>query len=188
MAGGTAATGTVVLNSAAPAGGLVVPLSDNSTAVTVPASVTVPAGATSATFPVNTERGDGGHHRHDLGHAGHDAERHAGGDAEPRPRPSTFVSLTTQNVVGGGSATGRVVLSAAALPGGAVVTLTSDSPAVTVPASVTVPADAVAVLVPRDHQSGDGHDGGDHHRLVRGHAQSIRLNVSPRRRARCWPR
>ena len=54
VTGGTALQGTVELNSMAPAGGLVVALSDNSTAVTVPASVTVPAGATSATFPVTT--------------------------------------------------------------------------------------------------------------------------------------
>src|SRR5207248_5460054 len=51
---GTSVQGTVELNSMAPAGGLIVTLSDNSSAVTVPASVTVPAGATSATFPVTT--------------------------------------------------------------------------------------------------------------------------------------
>lgn len=53
--GGDAATGTVTLTAAAPAGGLQVPLSsDDPAAATVPASVTVPAGATSITFPIAT--------------------------------------------------------------------------------------------------------------------------------------
>ena len=53
--GGTPVTGTVTLNAAAPAGGFVVALSsDNPAAATVPASVTVPAGAKSASFPVTT--------------------------------------------------------------------------------------------------------------------------------------
>jgi hypothetical protein len=53
--GGTPATGTVTLTSAAASGGFVVALSsDNPAVATVPASVTVPAGASSATFPVAT--------------------------------------------------------------------------------------------------------------------------------------
>lgn len=53
--GGASATGIVSLSGPAPAGGAVVTLSSNKPAVaTVPSSVTVPAGATSASFPVNT--------------------------------------------------------------------------------------------------------------------------------------
>jgi hypothetical protein len=52
--GGTSSTGTVTLQSAAPAGGAVVQLFSSDAAATVPASVTVPAGASSATFPVTT--------------------------------------------------------------------------------------------------------------------------------------
>jgi len=53
--GGTPSTGRVTLVSSAPAGGVVVPLvSDNTVAATVPASVTVPAGATSVTFTITT--------------------------------------------------------------------------------------------------------------------------------------
>jgi hypothetical protein len=52
---GSAATGTVTLTSAAATGGFVVTLSsDNTVAATVPPSVTVPAGSTSATFTVST--------------------------------------------------------------------------------------------------------------------------------------
>jgi|SRR5688572_5242342 len=50
------ATGTVILNGAAPRGGAVVTLTVSgaeSRALIVPASVTVPAGSRSATFPVS---------------------------------------------------------------------------------------------------------------------------------------
>ena len=53
--GGRSTTGTVTLSAAAPAGGVVITLSSSNTGLaTVPASVTIPAGATSATFTVNT--------------------------------------------------------------------------------------------------------------------------------------
>ena len=51
---GTSSTGTATLQSAAPSGGAVVQLFSSAAAASVPASVTVPAGATSATFPVTT--------------------------------------------------------------------------------------------------------------------------------------
>ena len=55
VVGGDPVTGTVRLTAAAPAGGFTVALrSDNTNAATVPASVTVPAGSTSANFPVTT--------------------------------------------------------------------------------------------------------------------------------------
>ncbi len=47
---GRTSTGTVTLTAPAPAGGLIVTLASASTTVSVPASVTVPAGLTSATF------------------------------------------------------------------------------------------------------------------------------------------
>jgi len=52
--GGTPSTGTVTLSGPAPAGGAQVALSSNNSAASVPSSVIVPAGATSATFRVNT--------------------------------------------------------------------------------------------------------------------------------------
>ncbi len=47
---GASVQGTVTLSSPAPSGGVIVDLSANSTEVTVPSSVTIAAGATSATF------------------------------------------------------------------------------------------------------------------------------------------
>jgi hypothetical protein len=51
------ATGTVTISAAAPTGGFVVDLtSDNPAAATVPPAVTVPSGASRATFPVTTKQ------------------------------------------------------------------------------------------------------------------------------------
>lgn len=53
--GGNGSTGTVTLDAAAPVGGVTVALaSSNTTAATVPASVTIAEGATAATFTVTT--------------------------------------------------------------------------------------------------------------------------------------
>jgi hypothetical protein len=52
--GGQSSTGTVTLTGPAPAGGARVFLSSDDGAARVPSSVTVPAGATSATFTINT--------------------------------------------------------------------------------------------------------------------------------------
>ncbi|MCU1330505.1 MAG: hypothetical protein JWN34_5875 [Bryobacterales bacterium] len=54
VVGGSAVTGTVALSGAAPAGGGLIALTSSSGVATVPASVTIPAGATSAAFSVTT--------------------------------------------------------------------------------------------------------------------------------------
>src|SRR5439155_21258100 len=55
VTGGSPSTGTLTLSGPAASGGAAVSLSsDNTTAATVPASVTVAAGASSATFTVST--------------------------------------------------------------------------------------------------------------------------------------
>ncbi|HEV3469852.1 MAG TPA: M12 family metallo-peptidase [Pyrinomonadaceae bacterium] len=53
-AGGAPVTGTVTLSAAAPANGAVVTLSDNLSATTLPASVTVPGGKTSQSFTITS--------------------------------------------------------------------------------------------------------------------------------------
>ena len=58
LTGGATSTGVVTSTQTAPAGGLVVTLSSSNTAVaTVPASVTIAAGASSASFTVSTSAG-----------------------------------------------------------------------------------------------------------------------------------
>ena len=54
LGGAQSSTGTVTLTAPAPAGGAQVALSSNNSAAQVPSSVTVPAGATTATFTVGT--------------------------------------------------------------------------------------------------------------------------------------
>ena len=55
VVGGTPATGTVALSAPAPSGGAIVSLaSSNASVASVPSSVTVAAGASTATFPVTT--------------------------------------------------------------------------------------------------------------------------------------
>ncbi len=58
VVGGSSTQGTVTLSGAAPSGGVAVSLSDNSAATGVPASVTVPAGSSSAAFEITTSTVD----------------------------------------------------------------------------------------------------------------------------------
>jgi hypothetical protein len=55
--GGASSTGTVTLSAAAPSRGVIVTLSSSQTSVAVvPSAITVPAGATGATFTISTKR------------------------------------------------------------------------------------------------------------------------------------
>jgi hypothetical protein len=144
--GGAKSKGTVTLNGKAPAGGVVVTLSSGDPSATVPASVKVAAGATSATFtiktnPVSTTAGP-----FNISASYHGVTRSA---------PLTVVAVTVSSltispasVVGGGAAEGTVVLTAKAPAGGVVVTLSSTNPSASVPASVTVPAGKTSAKFP----------------------------------------
>jgi hypothetical protein len=138
VVGGNNSTGTVRLGAAAPTGGAVVTLSSSNTAAaTVPASVTVPAGSTSATFTVTT-----------LGVAANTTSIITGtlGVSASATLTVTAASLSSvtrspSSVVGGNNSTGTVTLNGAAPPSGAVVTLSSsNTSAAQVPASVTIVA------------------------------------------------
>jgi hypothetical protein len=80
VVGGDTATGTVTLSAAASSGGFVIDLtSDNTTAATVPPSVTVPAGSTRTTFPITTQQVSNAQSAVIIGTVGSDfsTERHA---------------------------------------------------------------------------------------------------------------
>ena len=143
MVGGASATGSVTLSSPAPAGGAVVALSkafSNGAAgtvpATVPASVTVPAGQTTASFSIGTSAVT----------ATTNVRISAAFNGASLATDITLFPLLAQvsfpgNVPGGSPATGTVTLSAAAPAGGASVALSSANPSLAaVPASVTVPA------------------------------------------------
>jgi hypothetical protein len=148
VVGGNPSTGTVTLSGAAPAGGVVVTLSSsNSSAASVPGSVTVPAGASSVTFPIVTSAVAASTSvTVSASYAG--ATRTATLTVS-RGTVISSVTVSPSTVVGGNPSTGTVTLSGSAPAGGAVVTLSSSNSSVaSVPGSVTVPAGAISATFP----------------------------------------
>ncbi len=138
ITGGSTSTGTVTLQVAAPTGGAVVSLASSNTSVaSVPASVTVAAGATSATFTV-TSLAVTAAQTSTITATYNNVPRTAVVTVSPISVSS--VTLSPTSVAGGVSSTGTVTLTTAAPSTGFVVNLKSSSTSATVPASVTVAA------------------------------------------------
>jgi len=146
VTGGDSSTGTVTLSGPAPSGGAQVALSSNDTSVaTVPSSVTVAAGATSATFTVSTSAVTASTTvTISASYAG--VTKTASLIVNPAPPPTlTSLTLSPTSATGGNSSTGTVTLSGPAPSGGAQVALSSSNTSVaTVPSSVTVAAGATS--------------------------------------------
>jgi subtilisin family serine protease len=141
--GGNSSTGTVTLSSAAPSGGVVVSLASSNTSLApVPASVAIPAGATSATFGVKTSAVSSTTTVTITGsYAG--VQQSALLTVTPaQSGPSlTSLILNPTSVTGGSPSTGTVALNGPAPAGGAMVSLSSSNSAVAVvPSSVTIAA------------------------------------------------
>lgn len=140
VTGGSPSTATVIMSEPAPAGGISVPLSSNSSFAAVPSSVMVAAGSTTGSFTVTTTAVASSLSAaitatyNGASAAGPLTIMPGGGGT------SFTLSLTPPSVTGGSSATGTVTLSAPAPAGGITVALSSSSSSVTVPASVVVPA------------------------------------------------
>ncbi|MCL6535801.1 MAG: S8 family peptidase [Armatimonadetes bacterium] len=146
VVGGNSSTGTVTLTAPAPSGGFVVNLSSSNTNIaTVPSTVTVPAGATSANFTVSTRAVSSATSVTITASAG-SVSRTATLTVNPSSSNVTLQSLTISptSVWGGRSATGTVTLSGPAPAGGVVVQLRSSSSRASVPSTVTVPAGATS--------------------------------------------
>src|SRR5437870_3188366 len=132
--------GTVMLSGLAPAGGTQVTLSSSSALASIPPSVAVPAGSTTATFTINTSAvATSTVITISASYAG--ASKSASLTVTPPLLPMvSSLTLNPTSVVGGvQSSTGTVTLSGPAPTGGAQVTLSSSNGAASVPASVTVP-------------------------------------------------
>src|SRR5205814_1397889 len=142
VTGGDSSTGTVTLSGPAPSGGAQVALSSNDTSVaTVPSSVTVAAGATSATFTVSTSAVTASTTvTISASYAGVTKTASLTVNPTAPPTPTlTSLTLSPTSVTGGNSSTGMVTLSGPAPSGGAQVALSSsDTSVATVPSSVTV--------------------------------------------------
>ncbi|HEX3476729.1 MAG TPA: IPT/TIG domain-containing protein [Kofleriaceae bacterium] len=143
--GGEITTDTITLREPAPPGGGVVLLHSDSTAATVPASVTVPAGASSDTFALSIAQPA-------TTQTVHVSATYYGIASSTvtftvLPAAAVRLSLSPSSVVGPGSSTATVSLCAAAPTPGAAVMLASNSTVASVPASVTVPAGSVSATV-----------------------------------------
>lgn len=145
VTGGTTSQGTASLTSAAPSGGAVVTLSSSNTSVaTVPASVTVPAGAFSATFTVSTVSVTAPTSITISGAFGGATRSATLTVTPPAPASLSTVAVSPASVTGGASSQGTVTLTSPAQPGGFAISLSSNNSAATVPASVTVPQGATS--------------------------------------------
>jgi uncharacterized protein (TIGR03790 family) len=134
IVGGTGSTGTITLSAPAPSGGTSFSLSARA-GVTVPPTVIVAAGATKASFPVTTA----------VVTASQGTIITATGPVTLEntiltdPLLGTFVPAVSSTMAGYPVSV-TVVLNGRAPVGGAVIALSSDTPVITVPGSVTVPA------------------------------------------------
>jgi hypothetical protein len=140
--GGPDAIGSFKLDDFAPLGGKVVTLTSSNTAVaTVPASVTVNAGLKAKSFTISTQVvtvATAVTIKATLGTSQKTAV------ITLQPPALAKLQVTPTKIGGGAPVTGKVYMSAPALAGGAVITLTSNNTnAATVPASVTIPAGEV---------------------------------------------
>lgn len=135
---GDSTTGTVNLNVPAPAGGVTIDLWTNGSPAFVPASVTIPAGSATATFPVTTifvaSTTQGTITAFSNGTSATTTI------TVTSPPAVASVSVLPNTVPNNQSTQGTVNLTGPAPAGGTVVQLWTNGSPVFVPASVTVPA------------------------------------------------
>ena len=137
---GQSATGSVYLTAPAPAGGISIALSSANPAAVVPSSVTVPALATTAAFPVSSVA-VGATTSGNISATYSGVTKTAVITVNPVKVALSSLTLKSPTVIGGLTTTGTVLLNGPAPQTGAVVTLASSKPArARVPATVTVPA------------------------------------------------
>jgi Bacterial Ig-like domain/F5/8 type C domain len=133
---------TIAVRLAAPAhtGGTPVALSSSNAAIAVPATITVPAGATTAS--VNVTAGDpGASTTVTINATSAGVTQSASVSITSANSGLTSISITPSSVSGGATATGTVTLGGPAPAGGAMVVLSSSSASVaSVPSTIVVPA------------------------------------------------
>lgn len=143
---GAAATCMMTLSKAAPGGGVVVSLSSNNAALSVPASVTVTAAASSASFPATA--GSVTADQTALVTATLGGSSQSASLSLVASTQVTSLVCAPSSLGTGSSVTCTMTLSKAAPAGGVAVSLSSNNPALSVPASVTVPAGLLSVSFP----------------------------------------
>lgn len=144
MAGGGIATGTITLSQAAPTGGAAVTMIESAAEITVPATVTVPAGSTTAPVNITTVPVKNTVARTVSARLNNVTET---ATITLTPIHITNCLITPANVVGGNPASETVTLSAPAPPG-YVLTVRDNDARTGVPATVTVPEGSTSVTFP----------------------------------------
>ncbi|HEY3782820.1 MAG TPA: hypothetical protein VGL56_17185 [Fimbriimonadaceae bacterium] len=137
IVGGVSTKVAVYLNGMAPTGNLAVSLVSNNSAAKVPATISVPAGATAANATVTTSAVSAATTVLVTAKVGSTTVQTT---LVLNPATITGFYPSAGVVVGGNAATATVTLSAVTGTGGDVVQLASNTAGFTVPSSVTVPA------------------------------------------------
>ena len=138
VTGGAGATGLLTLGAAAPAGGALVALGSDSSAVTPPRSVTVPPGSTSASFSISTTAVAAATHA-TLSAAYAGATLTASVTVNPTAG-SLALTLSPNPVNGGVRVTGRVTIGLAPASPVTLALASSNPSAARPPATVTIAA------------------------------------------------
>ncbi len=150
VTGGNPVLGTITLSDVAPPGGVIVFLrSSNSVIASVPATIGISSGQSSAPFTVSTLTVNSS--QTVLISASAVGVTVASTlNIDPANLPTLINLIIAPTIVAGGSSTlATITLSAPAPSNGLVVNLQSDNPFVAqVPAFITVPAKAASVIVP----------------------------------------
>ncbi|MDR3688203.1 MAG: hypothetical protein P4L46_02405, partial [Fimbriimonas sp.] len=139
LLGGGSAGGAVTISPAAPVGGLTIALSSSNSAASVPASLNVAAGATSAQFTVTTLAVA---QQVTATVSASLASSSLGVGLTITPPVLSAISLNPASLSGGTSSVATVTLSGPAPASGFTITLSSDQKAATVPGTVKVGAGA----------------------------------------------
>jgi len=145
VTGGATVTGTVYLTTAAPDGGNYVALTGGNSAAPLPEYVLVPAGATSATFTIQTAPVSAAN---TLTIDAASNGTHSAASLVINPPLPTSLAISPATVFGGQTSTGTVTVNGVAPTGGIAVPLSSGSATVTVPATVVVPAGQTMATFP----------------------------------------
>ena len=143
IASGATSSCTLTMSKAAPTGGSSVALSSNNAALTVPASVTVAAGATSGAFTAKAGTVTANQTATvTASYSG--SSTTAAVTITSTPATMTPLQCSPTSIASGATSSCTLTMSKAAPTGGSSVALSSNNAALTVPASVTVAAGATS--------------------------------------------
>jgi uncharacterized protein (TIGR03437 family) len=145
LASGSTSTCTVMLSGPAPSSGSVISLTKTNAALTVPPSITVAGGATSATFSATTGTLVSNQSAI-LTAAFNGSTANATLNLTVGPVLVSALTCSPSILASHSSSSCTVTLSKAAPAGGATVTLSDNSSMLTVPSSVTVPEAATSAI------------------------------------------